>query len=463
MSGRPAGVARLTTQAAIAAALLFFPLAANAQRVTDRAAAGRDGAPAAASVRQGAETESYEVGGLRVVHRRGVANDVVAANLYLLGGARLTTPETAGLEPFLLAASERGTSNYPREAVRRALAELGTSIVIDAQPDWTMFGARATGGTFDSTFVVLADRVMNPSLEPGEVEQMRSQMLNAVRQRRDSPDALLEYLADSVAFGNHPYAVPPGGTESSIASMSVEDLREFHREQMVKSRMLLVVVGNVERAQVQTLVEQTLGTLPAGDYQWTMPAPPPEAASSITVEARALPTNYILGYFNGPAATSADYPALRIANAVLGGRLFSEIRVRRNLTYAVDAPFVERAYATGGLYVTTASPDTVLALMRIGIQELQTGTIDPRGLAQLVQGFIVQYFMDNETNADQADFLARAQVYRGDWRAADRFVDELHAVRPADIQRVARAYMRDIRFAYLGDPRRVSPGIVRIF
>src|SRR5690606_26246036 len=220
--------------------------------------------------------------------------------------------------------------------------------------------------------------------------------------------------------------------------------------------------GNVERAQVQTLVEQTLGTLPAGDYQWTMPAPPPEAASSITVEARALPTNYILGYFNGPAATSADYPALRIANAVLGGRLFSEIRVRRNLTYAVDAPFVERAYATGGLYVTTASPDTVLALMRIGIQELQTGTIDPRGLAQLVQGFIVQYFMDNETNADQADFLARAQVYRGDWRAADRFVDELHAVRPADIQRVARAYMRDIRFAYLGDPRRVSPGIVRI-
>jgi len=455
-----AGMVMLATFATL---LVLFAPALNAQRVGDRVAASRDGSQGSGYTRQDAATESYEVGGVKVVHRHGMANDVVAANLYLLGGTRLTSAGRSGIEPMLLMASERGTARYPREAVRLAMAAQGTSIVIDAESDWTMFGARATTGTFDSTFVVLADRIMNPTLEEREVEQVRSQLLNAVRQRRDSPDALLEYLADSVAYPGHHYAIPPSGTEESLAAITVEDLKNFQRDNMVSSRMLLVIVGNVERADVERLIASTLGTLPKGDYSWTMPPPPPDIPSSMYVEARPLPTNYILGYFNGPPASSSDYAALRIASAVLGGRLFHEVRVRRNLTYAIDVPFVERSYASGGLYVTTVSPDTVMAMMRIGIEELQTGRIDPGGLAQLVQGFIVQYFMDNETNADQADFLARAQVYRGDWRSADRFVDELRAVTPGDIQRVARGYMHDVRFAYIGDPRRIREEMAAIF
>lgn len=455
--------ARIAACIALAAFATLMPLELSAQRATDRAAVSRGGSVSAHATRQAAATESYEVSGVRVIHRRGTANDVVAANLYLLGGTRLTTPASDGLEPFLLAASERGTDNYPREAVRRALAEQGTSIGVGAESDWTLFAARATVPTFEATFEVLADRVMNPTLESREVEMVRDLMLSAVRQRRDSPDALLEYLADSVAFEGHYYGRSPHGNEHSLASISVSDLQQFHEQHMVKSRMLLVIVGNVERSTVEQIVARTLGTLPQGSYTWTTPERPTQAASRLVVEPRQLPTNYILGYYTGPAANSADYPAMRLATAILAGRLFHEVRVRRNLTYAVDAPLVDRAWAAGGLYVTTVSPDTVLALMRLGIEELQTGMIDANGLAQLVQGFIVQYFMDNETNADQADFLARAQVYRGDWRVADGFVAELESVTPMDIQRVSRDYMRDIRFAYLGDPRRVTPGLARIF
>ena len=44
--------------------------------------------------------------------------------------------------------------------------------------------------------------------------------------------------------------------------------------------------------------------------------------------------------------------------------------------------------------------------------------------------FITQYFLDNETDASQADFLARAQLYRGDYRYADAFVADLKSVTP---------------------------------
>jgi zinc protease len=88
------------------------------------------------------------------------------------------------------------------------------------------------------------------------------------------------------------------------------------------------------------------------------------------------------------------------------------------------------------------------------VRDLQTGTITRFGLQQLVQHFITSYFLRNETNADQANFLARAQLYRGDWRAADRFVDELRQVTPQDVRRVANRYMTGVRWAFVGDPAR---------
>jgi zinc protease len=408
-------------------------------------------------------TTSFDVGGVRVIHRRVTANDVVAANLYLLGGTRQITPENAGIEVMLLEASERGTRNYSKDALRGQMARLGSSIVIEPNVDWTMFGLRSIVAGFDSTWAIFADRVMAPTLDSAEVELVRGQFASAVRQRRDSPDALLDYLADSVAFAGHPYAIPPAGNERSVASIRLADLRRYHAEQMVKSRMLLVVVGNVERPQIERLVRQTLARLPQGSYRWTAPPEPPRQRAGVAVEPRSLPTNYILGYYAGPPATSPDYQALRVAAAVLGGRLFAEIRSRRNLSYAVNAPFVDRAVSAGGLYVTTVLPDTTLAVMRQEITDLQNGLITEDGLERLVQQFITEYFLDNETNSDQADFLARAQLYRGDYRAAERFVDELRAVTPRDVQRVARRYMREIRFAYVGDPAKLSPRIIERF
>jgi zinc protease len=127
----------------------------------------------------------------------------------------------------------------------------------------------------------------------------------------------------------------------------------------------------------------------------------------------------------------------------------------------VDAPFVERAVAAGGLYVTTVSPDVTLRIMQMQLQDLQNGSIDPEGLDRLILQFITQYFLDNESSVQQADFLARAELYYGDFRRADRFVDELRAITPEDIRRAARRYMRDVRFVYIGDARSAPLDIMR--
>ncbi len=405
-------------------------------------------------------TTRFAVSGLTVILRRNTANEVVSTNLYLLGGSRQVTAWNAGIEPLLLAASERGTRRYPGPRARQQIEALGSEIGIQAADDWTRFAFHAVRATFDSTWTVFADRVIAPALDSGEVELVRAQMLAGARALRDSPDALVTYLADSAAFAGHPYSLNTAGTESSLPRIAVADLRRYHAAEIVTSRMLLVVVGNVERPRLEALVASTLGRLPRGTYRWTPPVAPTAnggvGGGGLVVVRRALPTNYIVGRYAGPPASSPDYQSLRVASAVLGGRLFTEIRSRRNLTYAVDAPFEEKGVAVGGLYVTTVSPDTTLALMRDEVARLKRERIDPEALSRLVQGFITQSLLETETNAEQGDVLARAELYRGDYRVADRFVDELRRVTPDDVRRVANRYMRHLRWAYVGDPSRVS-------
>ena len=129
-----------------------------------------------------------------MIHRRVTANEVVAANLYLLGGVSQVPPAKAGIELLLLEASERGTRKYPREVLERKMARLGSAIVASPSIDWTMVGVRSTVTAFDSTFAIFADRIMQPRLDSGEVETVRTTILSGVRQRGDDPEALLELV-----------------------------------------------------------------------------------------------------------------------------------------------------------------------------------------------------------------------------------------------------------------------------
>ena len=408
-------------------------------------------------------TTSFDVAGVHVILRQNNANNVVAANLYLLGGSRQVTAPNAGIEPMLLEVSDRGTQRYPKNSLRRAMSRLGSEIVVAPSADWTIFGIRSSTEVFDSTWAIFADRIMRPTLAKSEINLVKAQYLSGIRQRKDDPEALTEYLADSITFVGHPYAVSVVGNENSIQSLDSAALREYQRTQFVTSRMLLVVVGNIDRAHIERLVAQSIGQLPRGNYAWTAPPRIPELQTALVVQRRQLPTNYIRGYYSGPLAKGRDYQALRVATSVLTGRMFAEIRTRHSLTYDVQAPFIDRAATVGGLLVSTVSPDTTLKLMRAAIVDLQRGTLDPAGLKQLEEQFITEYFLDNETNAAQADFLARSQLYAGDFKEADRFMDQVKSVTPEDVQRVARKYMKGFRFAYVGDPSKLDPRTISLF
>ena len=99
--------------------------------------------PVAAQTAADTSTSEFTVNGLKVVLRRNTATDVIAANLYLLGGSQQLTPATQGIEALLFAASERGSRKFPGPKLRQELARAGSVIDLSLNEDWTTYSLKA--------------------------------------------------------------------------------------------------------------------------------------------------------------------------------------------------------------------------------------------------------------------------------------------------------------------------------
>ncbi len=407
-------------------------------------------------------TTSFTVGGLQVIHRANFATDVVAVQLYLLGGARQLTPATQGIEALLLRAAEYGTAGYPVEASRAAWSATGSELSASPGADWTRYAFRGIRSEFDSSWSVFADRVVQPTLSARAVSVARARLIAQVRQRRQNPDGLAFSLVDSVSYAGHPYALRPEGTEASLAALDSATLARYHREHMVTSRMVLVVVGGIDRAAIERAVAATLGRLPAGEYRWSLPVVPATVAAAkgapapVSFVSRPAATNYVVGLFHGPPAGSPDVPAFRLATALLSARISMAVREQRGLSYAAYAPFLERGVTAGGIYASTTSPTLVMQTIRAQLDTLRRESYVGMQMRYFTQQFVTDYIGSNLTSADQADALARAQLYRGDYRRATREMDDLRMVTGNDVTVAVRRYLTRPRFLFLGDTTRVA-------
>jgi predicted Zn-dependent peptidase len=417
--------------------------------------------PSVASVvaKQAALVSEFEVNGLKVLVKKREGSLTVAAGLFLRGGARNITAENAGIEALMLSASTEATANFPRDRMRNELSRMGTLIGSSSTNDYSVLSLACTRMYFDRSWQIFTDVAMRPSFNKDDVQLVQDRTVVSLRDDTDNPDSYLQMLQDHVAYAGHPYLNRTEGTADTVAKITLEDLRRYHDKMMETSRLLLVVVGDVNQNEIRELVTSSLGKLPRGNYK---PEPVPPLSfdkSMVEVTQRDLPTNYIQGLFTAPSLTNPDIYAMRVASSLLRDRVFEEVRSKRNLSYAPDAFLRNQAANVGGLYVTAVDANQSVRVMLNEIARLQHELVGVDDIQAVVAQYLTTYYLGQETNAAQAAELAQYELIGGGWRTSVDFLEKLMAVTPADVQRVAQKYMRNIRFVVLGNPRSIDPAV----
>ena len=409
--------------------------------------------------KQAALVSEFDVNGLKVLLKRREGSLTVAAGLFIRGGSSNINAQNAGIETLMLSAATEATTNFPRAKMRTELSRMGTVIGSSSNNDYSVLSLGTTRMNFDRSWQIFTDVALRPSFTPEDVSLVQKRMIVSLSDDTDSPDVYLQRLQERVAYAGHPYVNSTSGTPESIAKLTPDDLRRYHTKLMETSRLLLVIVGDLNSNEVRELVAASLGKLPRGTYKSENVPALAFDKSTVEVTPRELPTNYIQGLFTAPSLTSPDIYAMRVASSLLRDRVFEEVRVKRNLSYAPDAFLRTQAANVGGLYVTAVDANTSIRVMLNEIARLQSEPVSADDIHAVIAQYLTTYYLGQETNAAQAGELAQYELIGGGWRNSVDFLTKLSAVTPGDIQRVSQKYMRNIRFVVLGNPRSVDANI----
>ena len=406
--------------------------------------------------RQAAQVTEFDVNGLKVLVKRREGSQTVAIQLYIRGGAGNITTANAGVEAFMLDVASEASTGFPRDRMRKELARMGTVLGESVSYDYSALAMTATRANFDRSWDIFTDVALHPAFTKEDVALVKSRLVASLSDDTDQPDTYLQRLQEKVAYAGHPYLNRPEGTAESVSRLTAEDLRAYHQRTMQTSQLLLVIVGDLDATLLKARITATFGKLPRGTYKPPTTPALTFNASTVDITSRELPTNYIQGLFTAPSITSPDIYPMYVASSLLRDRVFEEVRVKRNLSYAPDAFLRTQAANIGGIYVTAVDANQAVRVMLNEMTRLQREPIGKDDITAVIAQFLTTYYIGQETNAAQGAGLAQYELIGGGWRNSLQFLEKLQAVTPAEVQRVAQKYMHNIRFVVLGNPTAID-------
>ncbi|MGQ0560980.1 MAG: M16 family metallopeptidase [Gemmatimonadota bacterium] len=373
---------------------------------------------------------------------------VVSINIYIRGAGSTADPAAKpGVASMVASLLEAGTKSKTSKQIAQTIEGLGANVSTSATHDWATVSASMLAADVDAVLAVIADMLVNPTFPAEEVETERKRSLTDLQVALSRPSTLAQRQFESRVFGKHPYGRVT--TTAALRALTREDLVAFHQASYKPSNALIVVAGDVAPAEITAKLERQLGA-----WRGSGPARPQFAAASTVAQREivlvnkpgAVQASFRIGHTIVPA-TNADWPALTVAQYILGGGsngwLYSTLREQKGFTYGAYAQSTQRldpGYFMLWGDVRNEVADSAFQLFIDLATRLRAEPVSASDL-ELAKAYLTGNFpLTIETpqqiagQVAQARLLGQARDHVQTWR------QRLAAVTAADVQRVAQQH-----------------------
>lgn len=307
--------------------------------------------------------------------------------------------------------------------------------------------------------------MINALFEPDEVESERTVIISELEGYANYPETWLDEAVKAIAFSAHPYHHPVIGYKSDLLAMTRDELYSYYQTFYMPNNAVLVLVGDVDSAAMLRTVERHFADLPRGPALPTVRAiePEPQGERRVTIR-RPGPAEYVqIGYL-APDCRSADFAPMAVLDAVLSGAKALSFmgggaqtnRSARIYQALVETELAVAAWSSYGptrdpyLFELSATvrPDRTAASVEAAlireIDRIQQDGIGPDELAKVLKQVRAQIAYNSESVTNQALQIGMWEVLDS-FRRLDSLLDELTAVTPDDVRRVAQRYLTERR------------------
>jgi zinc protease len=196
----------------------------------------------------------------------------------------------------------------------------------------------------DEAFDLLRMSLTSPHFDSDDVERIRAQLISGLKRETSNPGSLASRKFLEIAYGDHPYGRPSGGTLESVPTITTADMKDYVSRVLTRGHLKIAVVGDIDAASLGALLDRTFGSLPAKSK--LVPVPDIAAGKPPQREFIALDVPQTVVTFGGPGIRRSDpnFMAAFVVNHILGGgsgsRLYREVREKRGLAYSISDSLV---------------------------------------------------------------------------------------------------------------------------
>ncbi|MDH4036861.1 MAG: insulinase family protein [Candidatus Krumholzibacteria bacterium] len=392
--------------------------------------------------------------GLEVVVVEHHEQPVASLWLAFRAGSTLDPEGKSSLASFTGTLLNKGTRSRDSKALAEWIESVGGSVNVNVDEDDTVIAISLLSEYLPTAYEYLADIVLNPTFPEDELSEERKRAITGIEFEKSDPNAMADRHFHGVVYGKHPYAIRP--TTDTVEDVSREDVVAFHARNYVPNNALLFVVGDVKDKQVKKDAEKYFGSWKAGTPDKPQYAAPPErTAKNISLYHRpgSVQTNVYIGHL-GLKPTDPDWPAVTVANRVLGGgasgRLFMNIREDKGWTYGAYSNWtkpLDAGYFRATANVRTEVTDSSLTEMLAEITRIVDQPVDADELESAKSYLVGNFPTTIETPSQIAAQIGQVKLLGLDKSYLENYRKYIATVTAADAQAAMQKHLHPDRLA----------------
>ncbi len=254
-----------------------------------------------------------------------------------------------------------GTTNRNKQQINDELNQFKTNISIQGTTDGVYVRFSTDKSNLKNSLAILNDLLRNPSFTASEFDKMILEYKGGLEKNSNEPSAVAEEVAEketSLYPKSHPfYAATTAEKLTELPSITLAHLKQFYKDFYNGNHAVITFVGSLDKAVIKDFITTTLNN-------WAAPMPYKriettyfDVKSNTKVIQINDKTNAVAsGKMNlNISENHPDYPAIDMANEMLGGGAFLSSRIPERLREAEGMSYGAGSYVAANAYDNTGT------------------------------------------------------------------------------------------------------------
>ncbi|AMS43116.1 M16 family metallopeptidase [Aminobacter aminovorans] len=286
---------------------------------------------------------------------------IIAVKFLFDGGSTQDPVGKEGLANLMTGLFDEGAGDLDSDAFQIKLDEAGAEMGFNEGNDAVGGGMRMLAERQDEAFELLKLAVEKPRFDQAPLDRIRSQIVNGIVAGARVPETQAARKWAEAIYGTHPYARPDMGTEKSLATITADDLRAFHKANFARENIHVAVVGAIDAETLKKRLDQVFGALPEKAELRPVERVEPRLGQTMHIEY-PLPQTSLQLVYPGVPREAPDFLAAALMEHILGGgtfssRLFDEVREKRGLAYSISSALINQEHSSSLIIGTATRSD----------------------------------------------------------------------------------------------------------